>query len=417
MRLLVLTSEYPNRHNVHATPVVHYFAKEWLLLGHEVMVMHSRSVFPAPYYPLARAAKSLVKKAFKTDNIPFHRLKGPEQCVLDGVEVTTMPIFKVFPHVRFGEAVIRQHAEAIAARCRESGFVPDLIICHFLNPQLPLISELKRLFPLAKASLVIHEDPAIISPLFGARTPTLLDSCDFLGFRHAGMMASFVDKYGERANLFMCPSGVPEQYLLDAVPDTKFRTPHLTVCFVGMLIPLKNVDVLLHALKEAFPDKAFRLRIVGEGFLRQSLEGLTVSLGLTDCVRFEGRMSRDAVQEVLAESDVFSMVSSPEAFGLSYIEAMGKGCLTIGTKGQGIDGFIVDGENGFLCQPRDVASLTAVLTKIREATWEQRRTMAEAAQRTAAALSDSKVAERYLEVLGFPSSMTADAAFRRQEKK
>ena len=49
----------------------------------------------------------------------------------------------------------------------------------------------------------------------------------------------------------------------------------------------------------------------------------------------------------MEESDVFAMVSSPETFGLVYIEAMAKGCVTIGSKGEGIDGVIVNNENGF----------------------------------------------------------------------
>ncbi|HYC49740.1 MAG TPA: glycosyltransferase family 4 protein [Gemmatimonadaceae bacterium] len=400
MRLLVLTSEYPNRHSTHDTPVVHYFAKEWVRQGHEVVVVHSRSVFPAPFYPIARAAQSLVKKVFKTDFIPFHRLKAAERGTMDGVDVATMPIFKAFPHLRFGDGVIRRHAAAIETLCRHKGFVPDLVVCHFLNPQLPLIPEIKRRFPRAKASLVIHEDPAIIASLFGARTRTLLDSCDFLGFRYASMRDRFVAEHGDRPGLFICPSGVPAQYLLEAVPAGKFRSAPLTFCFVGMLIPLKNVDVLLQALHEAFPARDFRLRIVGEGFLKPDLEALTASLGLTDCVRFEGRMSRDAVQSVLAESDVFVMVSKPEAFGLSYLEAMGKGCVTIGTRGQGIDGIIVSGENGYLCDARDVADLRAVLSEIAAVSYDRRRAMGEAALRTACGMSDAQVAADYLATLG-----------------
>lgn len=45
------------------------------------------------------------------------------------------------------------------------------------------------------------------------------------------------------------------------------------------------------------------------------------------------------------------MVSAHEAFGLVYVEAMAKGCITVATAGQGIDGVIVDGKMVFVCIP------------------------------------------------------------------
>lgn len=401
MRILVLTSEYPNQHSVYDTPVVHYYAKEWVRQGHNVRVVHSRSVFPAICYPVARSLKSLVKKAFKTDFIPFHRLRAMERTVLDGVDVVSLPIFKLFPHIRFFDWTIRRHARRIREICEADGFEPDAIICHFLNPQLPLVAKLKSLFPHAKTSLVIHEDPRVISEIFGAKSKVLLDRVDHLGFRFEAMRARYVAKYGQRPNLFLCPSGVPEQFILGAVPSTKFATRPLTFCFVGMLIPLKNVDVMLRAFHSAFPQRDFRLIIVGEGFLRAELESLTKELELSGCVRFAGQMSREAVQEVFMKADVFVMVSKPEAFGLSYLEAMAKGCLPIGTRGQGIDGIIVSGQNGFLCEARDIGSLQNVLAKIAAMPRGECLSMAEAARSSAAALSDGKVAASYLKTLGY----------------
>lgn len=404
MKLLVLSSEYPNPHSAHDTPVVHYYVKEWVRQGHEVRVVHSRSVFPVFFYPIARAFRSLVKRIFKTDFIPVQRLRGMERTTLDGVDVISLPIFKLVPHIRFFDRTIRQHARRIQALLANHRFVPDAIICHFLNPQLPLISELKRMYPMATTSLVIHEDPQIISGLFGSEKQELVGRVDHLGFRYEAMRARYVAEHGPRPNLFICPSGVPERFIFDAVPASKFTTVPLTFCFVGMLIPLKNVDVMLRSFHAAFPAKDFRLRIIGEGFLRAELERLSVELGLGACVRFEGRMTREEVQEALRDADVFVMVSKPEAFGLVYLEAMAKGCLTIGTRGQGIDGVIVSQQNGFLCEARDVKSLTDTLQEIVTLPPGRRRAVAEAARLTASGLSDGKVAHTYLTTLGLPVS-------------
>ena len=57
------------------------------------------------------------------------------------------------------------------------------------------------------------------------------------------------------------------------------------------------------------------------------------------------------------------MVSSPETFGLVYIEAMAKGCITIGSKGEGIDGVMKMARMVF-CKAGDVKVLTSVLESI-----------------------------------------------------
>lgn len=400
MRLLVLTSEYPNPNSSYDTPVVHYYVKEWIKQGHKVRVIHSRSVFPAPFYPLARMLGSIVKRMFKTDFIPFKRLKRMAQYEVEGVDVVSLPIFKLFPHFRYLDRTIRRHARAIVADNARHGFEPEFIIAHFLNPQLPLIAELKAFHPAAQASLVIHEDPQIISGLFGPRTEALLDGVDHIGFRYIAMRERYVQHHGSRRNLFICPSGVPERFILDRVPSAKFKGERTSFCFVGMLIPLKNVDTLLQALHQAYPARNFSLRIIGEGLLKADLESLISRLGLEKCISFEGKLPREAVQTILTDTDVFVMVSKPEAFGLAYLEAMAKGCIAIGTKGQGIDGIITDQENGFLCEARDVDSLARALRAFEAMTYEAKLAMAERALETASALSDAKVAASYLEKLG-----------------
>lgn len=400
MKLLVLTSEYPNPNSTYDTPVVHYYVKEWIAAGHQVRVVHSRSVFPAAFYVVARLLTTVVKKAFKTDFIPFHRLKGTVTYRHDGVDVLSLPIFKLFPHLRYLKRTVRRHAERIQRANDAVGFTPDMLVCHFVNPQLPLIGELKRRYPAARASLVVHEDPLVIGKLFGREAARLLGTVDHIGFRYREMRDRFVRAHGERDGLFLCPSGVPARYVLDAVPAEKFTAPRLSFCFAGMLIPLKNVDVLLEALAEAFPAGEFTLRIVGDGLLRNDLEALVRRLGLSASVTFEGYRSREDVQHVLAASDVFVMVSKPEAFGLVYLEAMAKGCLVIGTRGQGIDGVIREGENGFLCEARDVAGLRDTLRAIQRRSVAEKRAVAERARQTAAALTDGAVAAAYLEQLG-----------------
>ena len=90
------------------------------------------------------------------------------------------------------------------------------------------------------------------------------------------------------------------------------------------------------------------------------------------------------------------MISRGEAFGLVYLEAMARGCITIASKDEGFDGVIQDGKNGFLCKAGDSEELALILDKIKQMPKEELNAISHAAIETAHELTDEKVAEVYL---------------------
>lgn len=64
MKLLILTSEYPNPNSTFDTPVVHYYAKEWQEQGHEIRVVHFRSVFPSFFLFFFKNFQNIFKENF-----------------------------------------------------------------------------------------------------------------------------------------------------------------------------------------------------------------------------------------------------------------------------------------------------------------------------------------------------------------
>jgi glycosyltransferase involved in cell wall biosynthesis len=396
MKLLILTSEYPNPNSTFDTPVVHYYAKEWQEQGHELRVVHFRSVFPIIFYFFAKIFQTFLKKIFQTDFIPFIRLNKRTDFVHDGINVISQPIFKIFPHFKFFNYTIRKQAKIIYTDNLLANFHPDIIIAHFFNPQLPLITELKKYYPNVKTSLVLHENPIVISDLFGSSSMKLLNNLDYIGFRFNEMRNIFFSLFGKEYSTFICPSGIPENYILSKAPKEKFLSDKISICFVGMLIPLKNIDIIIEAVNLAFPQRNFTLEIVGEGMLKNKISQKIIELKLEGCVTMLGKLSRDEVQKKMVESDVFAMVSKPEAFGLVYVEAMSKGCITIGTKGQGIDGVIEHGENGFLCEARNVEDLKDIFIEINQMTYDDKINFANNAIKTASLLTNSNVASDYL---------------------
>jgi glycosyltransferase involved in cell wall biosynthesis len=101
--------------------------------------------------------------------------------------------------------------------------------------------------------------------------------------------------------------------------------------------------------------------IIGSGDEEEKLKNQAQHLNLSDNVKFCGQYNRDDVIRNLLKSDIFILPSYDETLGLAYLEAMACGCITIGSENEGIDGIIVDGENGFLCDPFDDRSISIKL--------------------------------------------------------
>lgn len=106
------------------------------------------------------------------------------------------------------------------------------------------------------------------------------------------------------------------------------------------------------------------------------------------------------VVEHLKNSAVFIMISRKETFGLVYLEAMATGCITVAARGEGFDGIIEDGVNGFLCEAGNVAELTEIIIrKIKTMPPKNLQKISRKAIETAIELTEEKAAKRYLEAI------------------
>jgi glycosyltransferase involved in cell wall biosynthesis len=153
----------------------------------------------------------------------------------------------------------------------------------------------------------------------------------------------------------------------------------LHVLSVSNLVPGKGVDVSLRALALARKDGLdVDYTVVGDGRSRRELERLAREVGVADRVRFLGRLEPAQVHRELARCDLFNLPSSPEAFGIVYVEAMAHGKPIVGCIGEGPELFCRDGEDGFLVPPNDPAAVARAWRRARDP--ECRRTLGEAAR-------------------------------------
>jgi N-acetyl-alpha-D-glucosaminyl L-malate synthase BshA len=110
--------------------------------------------------------------------------------------------------------------------------------------------------------------------------------------------------------------------------------------------PVKRVDDVIYIFKIVNDEVPSKLLLIGDGPERSRCEELSRKLGLSADIRFLGK--QDAVEELLAVSDLFLLPSASESFGLAALEAMACQVPVISSNVGGIPEVNIDGETGFL---------------------------------------------------------------------
>lgn len=127
-----------------------------------------------------------------------------------------------------------------------------------------------------------------------------------------------------------------------------------TFISVGNLIQSKRHDIIIDAFNKAFTtNDNVKLRIIGDGNLKDSLRTKVSKLNREHQIIFTGELSREAVVKEMQNSDAFIMASEFETFGIVYIEAMACGNPIITVKNGGSDSLINE-ENGIILEENSI---------------------------------------------------------------
>ncbi|MEW6197154.1 MAG: glycosyltransferase family 4 protein [Planctomycetota bacterium] len=163
------------------------------------------------------------------------------------------------------------------------------------------------------------------------------------------------------------------------------------IASVGRLHVNKGFDTLIRAVHELRSrGHAVSLTIAGEGPARPELEALIGALELGAHVRLAGSLPEEGVRALLAEADLFALISREEALGVVFMEAMATGLPVVGPRIGGVGEVVTDGRDGVLVGPSD---LLAAVNAIRELTEDDglRRRMGGAARQAARRRFDARM--------------------------
>ncbi len=182
------------------------------------------------------------------------------------------------------------------------------------------------------------------------------------------------------------------------VPDYFGQNGKKVVLFVGRLAEKKGVTYLIEAMKEV--DAV--LAVAGDGPLRKELEEQAVPI--RDKVMFLGAKTHDELKILYASADIFAAPSvtaedgDQEGMPTTIMEAMASGIPIVSTKSSGIMQLIDDGENGLLCEEKNISRLAENINRLLE-NEQLCRQLVKNGLETVREYDYSVIAERYKEIL------------------
>jgi glycosyltransferase involved in cell wall biosynthesis len=368
MNILLITQLFPaDAEAKYTSGALREFAIEWARKGHQVKV---------------------IRPHFAYEKEPFP--ENPKFTLNHSIEVQFIRPFRL--------PILKWTYSSNSKILENLNFKPDVVICHLYNSYFTF----HRLAQKLQVPLVIgiHMSDIRISKNWFHRwhQQQVFRKAVAFACRSDVYMKLFrqqFPRFGDKS--FLAISGLPEIYLKTKPHERDLEMIH--IISVSLLEKRKQLDKVLIALSKLPGTLNWKYTIVGRGTEEADLKNLSRQLGIADRVQFKGQLKRDQVIEELSGHDVFIMPSHHETLGLVYLEAMACGCITIGSKNEGIDGIIQDGVNGFLCDPYDELSIFGKLMEAILLDEKQRNRIIQQSTQTVASYTVEKKADEYLEQL------------------
>ncbi|MGH7828211.1 MAG: glycosyltransferase [Candidatus Binatia bacterium] len=147
----------------------------------------------------------------------------------------------------------------------------------------------------------------------------------------------------------------------------------IKIVTIGRLVEKKGIGYGIQAVSQLvrrWPQIEYR--IIGDGRLKDKLQGLIRDLGVAEQVKLLGWKSREEIRGLLQESDILLAPSvtsddgDEEGIPVVLMEAAAYGRPVVSTRHSGISEAVRDGESGYLVPERDARALAEKLAYLVE---------------------------------------------------
>jgi glycosyltransferase involved in cell wall biosynthesis len=137
------------------------------------------------------------------------------------------------------------------------------------------------------------------------------------------------------------------------------------VLYIGRVDPEKSISYVVSAFSKALEEvPEAEMLIVGDGIDINHLKKQVSNLGLSEKVKFTGKILPPDLTEIYKCGTLFATASETETQGIVLIEAAATGLPLIAVDKGAVSEICRDKENGELCRPGDVDGIAKAMVKI-----------------------------------------------------
>jgi len=166
----------------------------------------------------------------------------------------------------------------------------------------------------------------------------------------------------------------------------------IIILFVGMNFEIKGLSQLMKAISKTYqksPNHSLKLIVVGKGNYNY-YKSLASQLNIQNHIIFTGVIYEEIEKYYLA-SDIFSMLSEFDTFGMTVLEAMAASIPVIVSNNVGAKDIVRHGKNGFIVEAHDIDKICSYIVDLLND--NNRNELSNAAYQTALAYTWDKTTE------------------------
>lgn len=229
-----------------------------------------------------------------------------------------------------------------------------------------IVSFIGRINALVLTSTIGFNTPIIVSerndPRKDGRSKIILKYCNLIYKR------AYAIVYQTEYEKSCFSNKLRNQYIIPnpiRIATVEHKIEKKEIVTAGRLMPQKNQKLLIDSFKNIrskYPN--IRLKIYGEGILRQQLQRQIDDLGLHESVELLGNISD--LHEKIAGALMFVLTSEYEGLSNALLEAMMLGIPCISTNYSGAEEIITNKVNGLIVQKGDVDGLSKAMESLLE---------------------------------------------------
>ena len=161
-----------------------------------------------------------------------------------------------------------------------------------------------------------------------------------------------LEEYGVYNKMYVIPTGLDlDSFRLHDEIDPLFPDEFFVLIYVGRIAEEKRVDFIIDALELLKrKNRNVSLAIIGDGPDMDKLKRLAEKAGVSDRIRFVGKVEHSMVSAYYSQADRFVSASLTETQGLTFIEAMATGLPILARDPVALNNVLIEGYNGYYFQ-------------------------------------------------------------------